>query len=198
MRQSLAVVGLALMASTAAAGVAVGDKLEPFALKDAVSGSEVDLKTAAGKKATVLMFIATKCPVSNDYNERMVALAKDYTDKGVAFLGINSNRTEPAEDVASHAKTSGFPFPVLKDADNLKADHFGAKVTPEIFVYDTDWKLRYHGRIDDDQKGDKITSKDLRAALDAVVAGKEVPVAETKAFGCGIKRVPKAQADGGK
>jgi hypothetical protein len=116
----------------------------------------------------------------------------------VAFVGVNSNRAELADEVASHSEQHGFTFPVVKDPDNVKADFFGARVTPEVFVYDADWKLRYHGRIDDDQKGDKITSKDTRAALDAVLAGKDVPVAETKAFGCSIKRVAKAQADGGK
>ena len=191
MRQYLAVVGLALMASTAAAGVAIGDKLEPFALKDATSGKDVDLKSAAGQKATVLMFIATQCPVSNDYNERMASLAKDYSGKGVAFVGINSNKQEAADEVAAHAKEHGFSFPVLKDPDNVKADQFGARVTPEVYVYDTDWKLRYHGRIDDKRAVSEVSSKDLSAALDAVLTGKEVAVTETKAFGCSIKRVTK-------
>jgi len=191
MRKYLAVLGLALTASTAAAGVAIGDKLEPFALKDVTSGKDVDLKTAAGKKATVLMFIATTCPISNAYNERMAALANDYSGKGVAFVGINSNRQEAAEAVAAHAKEHGFSFPVVKDPNNVKADEFGASVTPEVFVYDTDWKLRYHGRIDDKKEVSEVSSKDLSAALDAVLAGKEVAVAETKAFGCSIKRVTK-------
>ena len=164
MRQSLAVLGLALLASSAAAGVSIGDKLEPFALKDAATGKDVDVKSAAGSKATVLMFVSTQCPVSNDYNERMAALAKDYSAKGVGFVGLNSNRQEAAAEVADHAKKHGFSFPVLKDTGNVQADYFGARVTPEIFVYDAEWKLRYHGRIDDDQKGSDITKKDLAAA----------------------------------
>ena len=195
MRQSLVALGFGLaLASTATAGVKVGEKLEPFALKDAASGKDLDLKSAAGTKATVLMFISTQCPVSNDYNERMATLAKDYSGKGVAFVGINSNRAEAAEEVAAHAKKNGFSFPVLKDTNNVKADHFGAAVTPEIYVYDANWTLKYHGRIDDHQKGTDIKSTDLKNALDAVVVGKEVPVAETKAFGCTIKRVAKAEA----
>jgi thiol-disulfide isomerase/thioredoxin len=193
MRQTVAIIGLALFASSATAGVSIGDKLQPFALKDATSGNEVDLKTAAGKKATVLMFIATQCPVSNAYNERMAALAKDYSGKGVAFVGINSNRQEAVEEIADHAKKNGFSFPVLKDTENVKADEFGAAVTPEIFVYDADLKLRYHGRIDDNQAGTAIKNHDLRTALDAVLDGKPVPVSETKAFGCTIKRVRKAE-----
>jgi thiol-disulfide isomerase/thioredoxin len=192
-RHLAATLGLALIASTATAGVSIGEKLEPFALKDAVSGKDVDLKSVAGKKATVLMFIATQCPVSNAYNDRMAAVAKDYTGKGVAFVGINSNRQEAVEEIADHAKKNAFSFPVLKDAENAKADQFGAAVTPEIYVYDANWKLQYHGRIDDNQAGTNIKNNDLRAALDALVDGKPVPVAETKAFGCTIKRVKKAE-----
>jgi thiol-disulfide isomerase/thioredoxin len=189
MRQSTAVVVFALaLAPVAQADVAIGEKLQPFALKEAASGKDLDLTAAAGKKATVLMFIATQCPVSNAYNERMAALAKDYADKGIGFVGINSNRTEPAEEVAEHAKRHGFSFPVLKDEGSAQADAFGARVTPEIYVYDPAWKLRYHGRIDDDKSGRAIGSNDLRAALDAMIVGKDVPVAETKAFGCTIKR----------
>src|SRR5262245_12246929 len=143
MRHVVAVVGLALAASTAAAGVSIGDKLQPFALKDAASGKEVDLKSVAGPKATVLMFISTQCPVSNAYNERMAAVAKDYSGKGVAFVGINSNRQESVDEIAKHTKDNSFGFPVLKDVDNLKADEFGAAVTPEVYVYDAEWKLKY-------------------------------------------------------
>jgi peroxiredoxin len=192
MRHTLAVFGLALIASTAAAGPSIGDKLQPFALKDATSGKEIDLKEAAGSKAAVLMFIATQCPVSNAYNDRMAALGKEYAAKGVAFVGINSSRQESVEEIAEHAKKNGFTFPVLKDTGNEKADQFGAAVTPEVYVYDTDWKLRYHGRIDDDRSGSSIKSHDLQAALDALIGGKAVPVTETKAFGCTIKRVDKS------
>ena len=193
MKQAWAALAMGLaLASSAAANVAIGDKLEPFSLKDATSGKDVDLKAAGGAKATVLMFIATQCPVSNAYNERMAAVAKDYAGKGVAFLGINSNKTEPVDEIASHAKQHGLAFPVLKDTDNIQADFFGATKTPEIFVYDANWKLRYHGSIDDSQNVAAVKTQGLRAALDALVAGKDVAVAETRAFGCSIKRVARA------
>jgi len=183
-------VGFISVAQAHAAPVAIGDSLAPFSLKD-YQGKDVDLKSYQGSKALVLMFIATQCPVSNAYNERMAALAKDYQPKGVAIVGINSNRQESTAEIATHASQHGLTFPILKDVDNVKADQFGAQVTPEIYVYDAGWKLRYHGRIDDNQRGDNIQSQDLRNALDAVLAGKEVPVKETKAFGCTIKRVQK-------
>jgi peroxiredoxin len=106
----------------------------------------------------------------------------------VRFVGINSNVIEPVEEVAAHAKQNGFPFPVLKDEGNKIADHFDAQFTPEIFVLDAKGVLRYHGRIDDSQNPANITSHDLRDALDALLAGKNPPRAETKAFGCTIKR----------
>lgn len=183
-------VGLISVAQAQAAPVAIGDTLAPFSLKD-YQGKDVDLKSFQGSKAVVLMFIATQCPVSNAYNERMAALAKDYQAKGVAIVGINSNRQETSAEIAAHAGQHGLTFPILKDVDNVKADQFGAQVTPETYVYDAGWKLRYHGRIDDNQRGDNIQSQDLRNALDAVLSGKDVPVKETKAFGCTIKRVQK-------
>lgn len=140
------------------------------------------------QKATVVMFIATRCPVSNAYNERMRTIAQQYMSKGVRFVGINSNVIEPTPEVAEHAKQNGFPFPVLKDEGNKIADHFNAQFTPEIFVMDAKGVLRYHGRIDDSQNPANITTHDLRDTLDALLAGKNPPRAETKAFGCTIKR----------
>ena len=187
-RLALVTLGLAAAARPAVGAVAIGEKLQPFKLNDA-TGKTVDLGSLQGKKAVVLMFIATQCPVSNAYNERMARLSREYAAKGVAFVGINSNRQESVEEIAGHAAQHGFGFPVLKDVGNVQADRFGAQVTPEIYVYDPGWVLRYHGRIDDDRSGTNVKSQDLRNALDSVLGGKAVPVAETKAFGCTIKRV---------
>lgn len=187
-------VGLALAAAFAgpagAAPVAVGDVLVPFTLKN-YDGKEVNLASLQGRKAVILAFVATRCPVSNAYNERMAALSAEYAAKGVAFIGLNANREEGPAEVAEHAKAHALAFPILKDDGNVKADQFGAQVTPEVYVYDPSWTLRYHGRIDDDMKGQHIRSSDLRNALEALLAGKDVPVKETKAFGCSIKRVEK-------
>ena len=190
MRIAAAVAILASAGPVFAAPVAVGDKLVPFTLKN-YDGRDVDLGSLRGGKAVVLMFIATRCPISNAYNERMAAISKEYGARGVAFVGVNANKQENAAEVADHAKSHGFPFPVLKDEGNVQADAFGAQVTPEVYVYDPTWTLRYHGRIDEDMKGDHVASPDLRNALDALLAGKDVPAKETKAFGCSIKRVEK-------
>jgi peroxiredoxin len=167
----------------------LGQPVPDFQLARAENGKMESVYGDRKQKATVVMFIATRCPVSNAYNERMRTIAQEYMAKGVRFVGINSNVIEPTPEVAEHAKQNGFPFPVLKDEGNKIADRFNAQFTPEIFVMDAKGVLRYHGRIDDSQNPANITSHDLRDALDALLAGKNPPRAETKAFGCTIKRV---------
>jgi peroxiredoxin len=130
-----------------------------------------------------------QCPVSNAYNERMEALAREYTPKGVRFIAVNSNKQESAAEVASHSTAHGFDFPVVKDPNNVIADKWGAMVTPETYVLDADGMLRYHGRIDDSQNPANVKSQDLKAALDAVLDGRAPERSETKAFGCTIKRI---------
>jgi peroxiredoxin len=153
---------------------------KPFTLSEAVKG----------KNAVVLMFIATKCPYSNAYNDRMRDMAVAYNGQNVLFVGINSNKSEPAEEVGAHGKQHGFTFPLMKDPDNKVADLYAANHTPEIFVVDGAGKLRYHGRIDENyEEPAKVASPDLKNALDAIIASKPIAKAETKAFGCSIKRV---------
>jgi peroxiredoxin len=164
------------------------DKVENFTLKD-YQGQTHSLADYVDSKAVVIMFIATQCPVSNDYNSRMVDLYKAYNDKNVTFLGINSNKQESVKEIANHSKENGFQFPVLKDENNVIADKYKAQVTPEIFVVNGKMEVLYHGRIDDSRRANDVESEDLRYALDAILADKQVPVKETKAFGCTIKRI---------
>jgi peroxiredoxin len=163
-------------------------KVSDFTLED-YKGDKHSLTDYSASKAIVLMFIATQCPVSNGYNERMVELYKDYGSKGVTFIGINSNKQESVEEVRNHSKEHGFEFVVLKDWNNVIADKLEASVTPEIYVLNSKREVLYHGRIDDSRRENSVTSKDLRTALDRILAGKTVEVTETKAFGCSIKRI---------
>jgi peroxiredoxin len=188
--KGLALVILILMGLTSFAFSGEVTKVENFTLKD-YNGKEHSLADYQESKAIVLMFIATQCPVSNAYNSRMVALYKDYQDKGIAFIGINSNKQESVEEIAEHLKKNDFKFPVLKDDKNVIADKVKAQVTPEIYVLNSDFQVLYHGRIDDSQRASNIKSKDLRNALDEILAGKSVTTTTTKAFGCTIKRVSK-------
>ncbi len=163
-------------------------KAEDFTLPD-YNGVKHSLAEYKDAKAIVLMFIATQCPVSNGYNERMVSLNNDYKSKNIVFIGINANKQESAEEVKQHAHDHGFEFTILKDQNNVIANKLGASVTPEIFVLTPSLDIVYHGRIDDSRRESAITSKDLRSALDEIVSGKPVTVSETKAFGCTIKKI---------
>jgi peroxiredoxin len=187
---ALSAASLAVPAARAA-DLKIGAPAPDFTLSSASDGKAVALKDLLAKnKAVAVIFVATKCPVSNAYNDRMAALGKEYAAKGIAVVGINSNKTEPAAEVKEHAEKHGFTFPVLKDDGNKIADAYGATRTPEVFVVDPKGNLLYHGRIDESQDDPKsVKSPDLRNALEAVLSGKPVPKAETKAFGCTIKRV---------
>jgi thiol-disulfide isomerase/thioredoxin len=166
-----------------------GSQVTDFQVRD-LDGKAVAFSTLKGP-ITVVTFIATQCPVSNSYNQRMIELYKNYTPKNVKFIFVNANRSEPANEVREHAKRVGFSFPVYKDPDNVVADRFDAQVTPESYVIDSAGVLRYHGSIDDDMNAARVHTQRLRLALDALLAGKPVPAMETKAFGCTIKRVHK-------
>jgi len=186
---ALWVTNLALSFAFAApeAKAAIGAAVPDFTLPDA-DGREHSLASLKGKAGTVIIFIATKCPVSNAYNERMQKLAEDYRAKGVNVVGINSNSTEPAAEVKSHAAEKGLTFAILKDPNNKIADRFSAQATPEAYLLDASGKLVYHGRIDGARYGYLITANELRDAIEATLAGKPVGKAEVKAFGCSIKR----------
>jgi len=188
----LAVFLFALTTLEAAEEMVKLDKpVKDFTLRDAMDETHSLKKLSQEKKATVVMFIATECPVSNAYNERMVKLYNDYKEKGIQFIGINSNKQETVKAIAAHNKDHGFEFVVLKDWQNRIADYFDAKRTPEIYVLDANLVLRYHGAIDNSQ--DNPEKHYLRTVLDYMLAGNEIPAdaKETKAFGCSIKRVDK-------
>jgi peroxiredoxin len=177
----------AFAAPDANAGVAIGAVIPDFTLPD-TDGKEHSLASLKGSKGTVLIFIATQCPISNAYNGRMQKLVEDYKAKGFNVVGINSNSTEPAAEVKSHAAEKGLTFPILKDPNNKIADHFSAQATPEAYLLDASGKLVYRGRIDNARFGYVITANELRDAMEATLAGKPVEKAEAKAFGCSITR----------
>lgn len=191
---SLVVIALAAVAGSGRpdndvpAPPTIGTVIDDFKLPD-TDGKDHSLKSLAGSKGAVMIFIATKCPVSNAYNERMEKLAQEYKAKGINFIGINSNNTEPVAEVKSHATEKGLTFTILKDDGNKIADRLGATRTPEAYVLDASMRLVYHGRIDNSQKVEGITSEDLRDALNEMLAGKAVTKTGGAAFGCSIKRV---------
>ncbi|HEY7156903.1 MAG TPA: thioredoxin family protein [Gemmataceae bacterium] len=170
-----------------------------FTLKDA-SGKDWSLEDQQKKKAVVVVFIGTECPVNNAYIPRLAELHKEYAPRGVAFVAINANSQDTPVRVAAHAKEQGIPFPVLKDTANIVADQFDAHRTPEAFVLDGSRKVRYQGRIDDQFgigfKRPAPTRRDLAEALDAVLDDKPVSQPLTQASGCPISRTIKPKAEG--
>jgi len=165
----------------------IGSTIADFTLPDA-SGAAHTLASLHGSKGTVLIFIATQCPVSNGYNERMEKLAQDFKARGINVIGINANSTESAADVKDHAAKNNLTFTILKDNGNKVADRLGASRTPEAYFLDAGNKLLYHGRIDNSRDITQVNSSELRDALEATLAGKPVPKATANAFGCSIKR----------
>lgn len=164
-------------------GLDVGDRVTDFRAR-ALDGSDFSLDESRERNlAVAVIFISTVCPYSNYFNGRMEELSADFRKRGIVLIGINSNASESAEEARRHALKNGHTFPILKDSDNRIADLLGARRTPEVFVLDREGRLRYRGRIES-----KIGTPDLRNALEALLSGKTVKPAETKAFGCAIQR----------
>ena len=169
--------------------------VKDFTLKDAGGISHALYKLSEEKPATVVLFLATQCPIATDYAERIVALVETYDDKDVQFVGINSNKQEKVEEIREYSEKHGFEFPVLKDPENKVADYFGARRTPEVFLLDAERVLRYVGAFDNSPKDP--TKHYLRDALELVISGEDIPKSskKTRAVGCTIKRVRKTDVD---
>jgi peroxiredoxin/mono/diheme cytochrome c family protein len=162
-----------------------------FSLKD-TAGREVALGDFKDKKAVVVVFTGTECPVNNFYMLRLKELHEKYAPKGVQFLAVNSNPQDGTDKIAGHARQHALPFPALKDADQKVADLLQAERTPEVVLLDSRRAICYRGRIDDQYgvgyRRPKPNRRDLVEALEEVLAGKPVSVARTDAAGCLIGR----------
>ena len=193
------VVGAAAVKSRPVGKAVIGRKAADVRLKELDGTTHTLAEYERGKKALVLVFVGTECPISNSYAEPLSSLAQEFSGRGVQFLAVNSNREESFQTVAEHAKEYRYGFPVVKDETQALADTVGARVTPEAFVLDAGRVVRYHGRIDNQfasrvKKRSEVTSHDLQSALNAVLTGKPVTAAETEAFGCAILRPEKGTA----
>ena len=177
----------------------IGKKAAAFALKD-TQGRTVGLADFKDRKAVVVVFIGTECPINNAFMPRLAELHQEFAPRGVQFLAVNSNVQDTGERVAEHVRKYGIPFPVLKDEGSRVADGFGAERNPEAFVLDVAGVIRYQGRIDDQfgvgYKRPKPTRRDLAEALNEVLAGKSATQARTPVAGCLIGRAKKAGTAG--
>lgn len=184
------------MAYTESNMLPLGTKAPDFALPDTVSGKTVSLPDlASGSQATVVMFLCNHCPYVLYVNPEIVRIVAEYEPKGVSFVGINSNDAraypEDAPDkMKTHAREVGYTFPYLYDETQKVARAYDAACTPDFYIFDEDLKLAYRGQLDASRpKRNPIppTGEDLRAALDAVLAGKPAPEIQRPSGGCNIK-----------
>jgi peroxiredoxin len=169
----------------------LGDPLPPFSLPD-TEGVEHAAPLDAAPPATVLVVTCMHCPYVIAWNPRLRAVAEAYGPRGVRFLGIHANDASryPAdglEHMRRFVREHGWPYPNLHDADQAVARALGAEVTPHVFVLDGGQRLVYRGAPDGDHKDPSLDAAWLRGALDAVLDGRPVEPAETRARGCSVK-----------
>ena len=170
----------------------LGTAAPDFRLPD-TSGKTVSLSDFKGKPLLV-MFICNHCPYVKHIRAGLAQLGKDYPPRGAAIVAVSSNDVEnyPAdgpEQMKEEARSAGYNFPYLYDASQAVAKAYRAACTPDFFLFDKNHRLVYRGQLDDSRpKTDlPVTGKDLRAALDAVLADKPVPASQKPSIGCNIK-----------
>jgi peroxiredoxin len=166
--------------------VSIGRPAGEIQFRD-VTGRRHTVAGQQDRKATLFLFLSTQCPVSNGYASRLRELEQEYAPKGVALFGVDPNVSESRAALARYAKERSLPFPMVRDSGGSLATRLGATVTPEAVLLDGAGVLRYRGRIDDQRDATRVKSRDLRAALDAILAGQPVAMAETTPFGCAIR-----------
>jgi len=172
----------------------LGDKAPYFKGLMGVDGRSYTLNTFDDERILVMIFIANRCPTARVYTERMKAIQRDYGDRGVQIIAINSDSSylyslESLPEMAKIANERGFNFPYLKDEDQAVGKSYGAWVTLHAFVFDQERRLRYRGRIDDSREESDVAVHDLRDALDDLLEGRQVRVPETRPFACFIEYV---------
>lgn len=158
-----------------------------------VDGDEVSLSEVAGDKGTLVVFTCNHCPWAQAWHDRIVAIGNTFPEKGVGVIAVNSN--DPAEHAVDgfegmqkRAEATGMEFPYVVDEHSRLARAFGASRTPEAYLFDEAGELVYRGAIDDNAKEpEQVEHRYLKNALQALVAGEPIPVAESKALGCSIK-----------
>ena len=172
----------------------LGTKAPDFRLLDTVSGDGMDLATLCSDQATVVMFICNHCPYVLHVQEQLVALARDYQPKGVAFIAISANDAEEypmdaPEKMTEVAREHGYTFPYLYDETQSTARAYDAACTPDFMIFDGGLFCVYRGRLDGASPGNDVpvTGADIRKALDALLAGQPVDSDQKPSMGCSIK-----------
>jgi peroxiredoxin len=182
------------MAYTESNMLPIGTEAPDFRLPDTVSGKTLTLHDVAGAKATVIIFSCNHCPYVIHVNPEIVRLANDYLPKGVGFVAISANDVvkypaDSPDKMKELAAAVGYPFPYLYDETQAVAKAYDAACTPDFYVFDGNLRLAYRGRLDDSRPktGTPLSGRDLRAALDAVLAGVAPVAKQYPSAGCNIK-----------
>lgn len=188
---SVFAVVVALVAATscqAAPKLEIGAKAPDFS-GVGVDGKEYDLASFKDAKAVVLVFTCNHCPVAKAYEDRLIELQKDYKKKDVQVvaLSVNDRDDDRLPAMKKRAKEKGFNFPYIYDESQESGRAYGATCTPHVFLLGPERKVAYQGAIDDNNNPKKAEKHYLRDAIDAVLAGEEVPVKVTRQRGCSIK-----------
>jgi peroxiredoxin len=185
------------MSLTPSTMLPLATRASDFNLPDVVSGKNYSLKDFAGKKGLLVMFLCQHCPYIKHIKTELTKLGKDYGGKDIAIVGISSNDADNYPDdspkeLAKFAKAEGFTFPLLHDESQKVAQAYTAACTPDLFLFNKERKLVYRGQLDDSRPGNgkPVTGKDLRAAIDPVLADKPVSQDQRPATGCNIKWKP--------
>lgn len=177
-------------------------KMANFSARD-FRGKDTSLDEVAAGKPVVVAFIGAECPLAKLYAPRLGELAREYEKRGIAFIGVDSNRQDSNTEIGHYVRVHNINFPVLKDVGNVIADQFAAERTPEVYLLDKDHVIRYQGQIDDqyglgNSSGYaqlKVRRKHLVEAMDELLAGKSISVPKTEAPGCLIGRVREVKKD---
>ena len=182
------------MARTASAMLPLGTSAPNFTLPNVVTNRDLSLKAAAGPKGLLVMFLCRHCPFVKYLQSALAQLGRDYQDKGIGIVAISSNDAasqpdDAPESLAEQAREVGFPFPYLYDETQQVARAYNAVCTPDFFLFDSGLKLVYRGQFDASRPGNEvpITGKDLRTALDALLAGQPINPDQHPSLGCNIK-----------
>lgn len=185
------------MAKTSSTMLALGTKAPDFQLPDVVSGQMMSLENFVDQKALLVMFICQHCPFVQHIKDELAKLSKDYQSEAVGIVAISSNDVDNyPQDSPEHlklmVKENGLLFPILYDQTQDVAKAYTAACTPDFFLFDDSRSLVYRGQLDDSRPGNSqpVTGKDLRAALDAVLADRTVDSQQKPSIGCNIKWKP--------
>jgi thiol-disulfide isomerase/thioredoxin len=175
----------------------LGTQAPEFALPDVVTGGKVALMDFADAKALLVMFICRHCPYVRHVRPELARLGRDYAGSGLAIVAISANDPDEypedaPESLAEEAREAGYTFPYLFDETQDVAKAYRAACTPDFFLFGEDRRLVYRGQLDDSRPGNgaPVTGRDLRAAIDAVLAGRPVDEDQRASVGCSIKWRP--------